>query len=177
MKIEKLSYAGVVVITASIMVYYAYKNIATHYESQIGELTKKLHTEQAINEELYQQSRVLAKEIVLRKDITSLIVDAARSYGLNPMLLAKVIKSESNFRPNPKHALPNVVGPAGVNIKVWKKHIKNNPNSYIGNIYAGAEILSFYVEDSDSLTLALARYKGLSPLGLRQAKAIIKGLK
>ena len=127
----------------------------------------------AQNEALYQENKILANEVTLRQDITSLIVDAARSYNLDPILLAKLIKSESNFRPNPKHALPHVTGPAGINTKVWK-NTKHNPNSYVGNIYAGAEILSHYIEGSDSLTLALARYKGLSPLGLEQAKEIVK---
>lgn len=129
-----------------------------------------------ISEQMYQENKVLANEVVLRQDITSLIVDAARDYNLDPMLLARLIKSESNFRPNPKHALPHIIGPAGINTKVWKD-TKHNPHSYVGNIYTGAEILSFYLEDSDSLTMALTRYKGLSPLGLKQAKEIVKELK
>lgn len=143
------------------------------YHKEVLTLNAQLQVEKQINEALYQENKILAKEIVLRQDITSLIVDAARSYNLDPLLLAKVIKSESNFRPNPKHALPHVVGPAGINTKAWKTTLYN-PNSYVGNIYSGAEILSHYIEDSDSLTLALTRYKGLSPLGLSQAKQIIK---
>ena len=133
----------------------------------------KVKVEQDINEALYQENKILTNEVALRQDITSLIVDAARSYNLDPKLLAKVIKSESNFRPNPKHALPHVIGPAGINTKTWK-HTKHNPNSYVGSYYVGAEILSHYIEDSDSLALALTRYKGLSPLGLSQAKQIVK---
>lgn len=142
----------------------------------IASLKDQIKVDQDINEALYQENKILTNEVVLRQDVTSLIVDAARSYNLDPMLLARVIKSESNFRPNPKHALPHVIGPAGINTKAWK-HTKHNPNSYAGNIYTGAEILSFYLEDSDSLTMALTRYKGLSPLGLKQAKEIVKELK
>ena len=145
------------------------------YRKEVLTLKGQLQIEKDINEALYQENRSLANEVVLRQDITSLIVDAARSYNLDPMLLAKLIKSESNFRPNPKHALPHIIGPAGVNTKVWKTTL-HNPNSYVGNIYAGAEILSYYIEDSDSLTLALVRYKGLSPLGLSQAKQLVKEL-
>ena len=141
--------------------------------STIANLKEQIKVEKQINEDLYQENKILANEVVLRQDITSLIVDAARSYNLDPKLLAKVIKSEGNFRPNPKHALPHVVGPAGINTKVWKTTL-HNPNSYVGNIYSGAEILSHYISDSDSLTLALTRYKGLSPLGLSQAKQIVK---
>lgn len=140
---------------------------------EIANLRDKLKVEADINEALYQENKILVNEVVLRQDITSLIVDAARHYNLEPMLLAKVIKSEGNFRPNPKHSLPHVIGPAGINTKAWK-YTLHNPNSYVGNIYAGAEILSHYIEDSDSLTLALTRYKGLSPLGLSQAKQIVK---
>jgi len=139
-------------------------------------LREDLLVELNVSEQMYQENKILANEVVLRQDITSLIVDAARGYNLDPMLLARLIKSESNFRPNVKHSLPNVVGPAGINTKAWKD-TKHNPNSYVGNIYTGAEILSFYLEDSDSLTMALTRYKGLSPLGLRQAKEIVKELK
>lgn len=153
------------------------------YQEQIKELQEQnkvlredLIIERNISEEMYQENKILANEVVLRQDITSLIVDAARGYNLDPMLLARLIKSESNFRPNVKHSLPHVVGPAGINAKVWKD-TKHNPHSYVGNIYTGAEILSFYLDDSDSLTMALTRYKGLSPLGLKQAKEIVKELK
>jgi len=143
------------------------------YHKEVLSLKAQLQVEKDINEDFYQENKILANEVALRQDITSLVVDAARSYNLDPKLLAKVIKSEGNFRPNPKHALPHVIGPAGINTKAWKTTL-HNPNSYVGNIYAGAEILSHYIEDSDSLTLALTRYKGLSPLGFAQAKQIVK---
>ena len=142
-------------------------------DAKILKLKDDLEVANNIAAEYITENETLANEVVLRQDITSLIVDAARSYNLDPMLLARLIKSESNFRPNPKHATPNIVGPAGINTKAWKS-TKHNPHSYVGNIYTSAEILSHYVEDSDSLTLALTRYKGLSPLGFSQAKQIVK---
>lgn len=142
-------------------------------DARILKLKDDLEVANNIAAEYITENEILANEVVLRQDITSLIVDAARSYNLNPMLLARLIKSESNFRPSPKHATPNIVGPAGINTKAWKS-TKHNPHSYVGNIYTSAEILSHYVEDSDSLTLALTRYKGLSPLGFSQAKQIVK---
>lgn len=145
-------------------------------DNQIAELKIDLEVANSLVAEYITENDILAEEVILRQDITSLIVDAARSYNLNPMLLAKVIKSESNFRPNPKHTLPHIAGPGGINTKAWKS-TKHNPHSYVGNIYSSAEILSHYVEDSDSLTLALTRYKGLSPLGFTQAKEIVKELK
>lgn len=158
---------------ALVLVILAVDQVLEKHHKEVTSLQEQLEVERQIIEDLYKENEILANEVALRQDITSLIVDAARSYNLDPMLLAKVIKSESNFRPNPKHALPHVVGPAGVNTKTWKS-TKHNPHSYVGNIYAGAEILSHYIEDSDSLTLALTRYKGLSPLGFSQAKQIVK---
>lgn len=125
------------------------------------------------NTQMANSVLILSEEVQLRQDITSLIVDAGRSYNIDPKLLAHVIKSESNFRPNPKHAVPHWVGPGGVNIKAWP-HLRNNPYSYTGNIYASAEILSYYLDDSDTTLLALTRYKSLSPQGFAIAKSILK---
>ena len=126
-----------------------------------------------LSESLIEYTASVNEEIQLRQDLTSLIIDAARAYNIDPKLFAINIKAESNFRPNPQHALPHVKGSAGINIKANNK-LKHNANSYVGNIYASAEILARYIETSDSLTLALTRYKGLSPLGFSQAKQVIE---
>ena len=126
-----------------------------------------------LSESLINYTTSVNEELQLRQDLTSLIIDAARSYNIDPKLLAITIKSESNFRPNPQHALPYVKGSAGINVKANNK-LKHNASSYVGNVYASAEILSRYIETSDSLTLALTRYKGLSPQGFGQAKEILK---
>ena len=126
-----------------------------------------------LSEALINYTTAVNEELQLRQDLTSLIIDASRSYNIDPKLLAITIKSESNFRPNPQHALPHVKGSAGINVKANNK-LKHNASSYVGNVYASAEILAGYIETSDSLTLALTRYKGLSPQGFGQAKEIIK---
>lgn len=126
-----------------------------------------------LSEALIEYTTSVNDELQLRQDLTSLIIDASRSYNIDPKLLAITIKSESNFRPDPKHALPQVTGSSGINTKANSK-LKHNPYSYVGNIYASAEILSRYIETSDSLALALTRYKGLSPQGFGQAKEILK---
>ena len=126
-----------------------------------------------LSESLINYTTSVNEELQLRQDLTSLIIDASRSYNIDPKLLAITIKSESNFRPNPQHALPHVKGSSGINVKANDK-LKHNASSYVGNVYASAEILSRYIETSDSLTLALTRYKGLSPQGFGQAKEIIK---
>lgn len=126
-----------------------------------------------LSESLINYTTSVNEELQLRQDLTSLIIDASRSYNIDPKLLAITIKSESNFRPNPQHALSHVKGSAGINVKANNK-LKHNASSYVGNVYASAEILAGYIETSDSLTLALTRYKGLSPQGFGQAKEIIK---
>lgn len=126
-----------------------------------------------LSESLIEYTASVNEEIQLRQDLTSLIIDASRAYNIDPKLFAINIKSEGNFRPDPKHALPYVKGSAGINTKANNK-LKHNAHSYVGNIYASAEILARYIETSDSLTLALTRYKGLSPQGFGQAKEVLK---
>ena len=126
-----------------------------------------------LSEALINYTTSVNEELQLRQDLTSLIIDASRSYNIDPKLLAITIKSESNFRPNPQHTLPHVKGSAGINVKANNK-LKHNASSYVGNVYASAEILAGYIETSDSLILALTRYKGLSPQGFSQAKEIVK---
>lgn len=135
------------------------------------QLRSDLRTTASTYQAMIEYTTTVNDELQLRENLTSVIIDAARSYNLDPKLLAAVIKSESNFRPNPSHAIGQV-GPGGVNVKAHK-HLQHNPYSYVGNIYASAEILAKYVDDSDSLTLAVTRYKSLSPLGMIYAKQVI----
>ena len=150
-----------------------YNATITDYKTSINNYKQDNAILIELSEALIDYTTTVNEEIQLRQDLTSLIIDAARSYNIDPKLLAIIIKSESNFRPSPQHKLPQVVGSSGINTKAHKT-LKHNPNSYTGNIYASAEILAKYIEDSDSLTLAIARYKGLSPLGLKFAKEIVK---
>ena len=160
------------VIMAGINWYTVY-TLHEEYSLELSKLQKQLKIAEQISEDYYEENKILANEVILRQDITSVIVSAAREYKIDPMLLAKVIKSESNFRPNPHHKLPYVIGPGGINTKVWKR-LKHNPHSYVGNIYCSAEILSRYLENSDSLIEAITKYKGFSKLGLKQAKEVVK---
>ena len=139
------------------------------YENTI--LKTDIKTTASTYQAMIEYTIAVNDEIKLREDLTSVIVDAARSYKLDPKLLAIVIKSESNFRPNPSHGIGQI-GPGGVNVK-FHKTLNHNPYSYVGNIYASAEILSKYVDDSDSLTLAITRYKSISPLGMIYAKQVV----
>ena len=156
---------------------------ALHYYTmtvKVDQLTTDLNTaqttiskQQSDNEQMALIILSLVDEVQLRQDITSLIVDAARAYNIDPKLLANLIKSESNFRPNIKHSVPHVECMAGINNKAHPKTLYN-PSSITGCVYAAAEILAKYIDESDGLTLALTKYKGFSPLGHTQAKAVIK---
>ena len=164
-------YAFMVLVLSVLVITSKHENTELRLENQ------RLNTDMNITANTYlamiEYVVTVNEEIQLRQDLTSLIIDAARTYSIEPMMLAKVIKSESNFRPNPNHGLPQIKGSAGINTNAHKQ-LKNNASSYTGDIYSAAEILARYVEDSDSLTLAIARYKGLSPLGLSQAKSVVK---
>ena len=139
----------------------------------VPEFNATISQQQSDNAAMASTILALTEEVQLRQDITSLIVDAARAYNVDPKLLANLIKSESNFRPNIKHSVPHVECMAGINNKAHPKTLYN-PSSITGCIYASAEILAKYIDESDGLTLALTKYKGFSPLGHTQAKAVIK---
>ena len=150
-----------------------YNATITDYKTSINNYKQDNAILVELSESLINYTTAVNEEIQLRQDLTSLIIDASRSYNIDPKLLDVTIKSESNFRPNPQHTLPHVKGSAGINVKANNK-LKHNASSYVGNVYASAEILAGYIETSDSLTLALTRYKGLSPQGFGQAKEILK---
>lgn len=173
-KIQSLSWFLMMIVSVvlimSILNLYS-KNAELHLKNQV--LVNDIVITANTYEAMIHYVESVNEELQLREDLTSLIIDAARSYNLDARLLALVIKSESNFRPNPKHSSPDWIGAGGINIKAHKT-LKNNPHTYTGNIYASAEILAKYIDDSDSLTLAIARYKGLSPLGLKFAKEIVR---
>lgn len=153
---------GIIVALSAISGFFLYENATLRADLRVTASTYQA---------MIEYTTAVNDEIKLRQDLTSVIVDAARHYKLDPKLLAAVIKSEGNFRPNPTHAIGQV-GPGGVNVK-FHKSLTHNPYSYVGNIYASAEILAKYVDDSDSLLLAVTRYKSLSPLGMIYAKQVL----
>lgn len=161
-----------ILLALSIVCYQFYSS----WSNKLLEIEKlqKLTTEQhSDNQAMAATILILADEVQLRQDITSLIVDASRHYNVDPRLIANLIKSESNFRPNISHSLPQVRCMSGINLKAHPK-VLYNPDTITGCIFASAEVLSKYIEDSDGLTLALTKYKGFSPLGHTQAKQVIK---
>lgn len=167
-------YLPIVVFSLGIFIFAVFMTIRfDQLRSDLDTANQTITQMRSDNTQMANSVLFLSEEVQLRQDITSLIIDAGRSYNIDPKLLAHVIKSESNFRPNPRHAVSHWVGPGGVNVKAWP-HLRNNPYSYTGNIYASAEILSYYLDDSDTTLLALTRYKSLSPQGFAIAKSILK---
>ena len=108
--------------------------------------------------------------------IQGVIYEAGKHFKVDPLLLTAIIKSESNFRPYPKHKLKHVVGIAGINVNAHKETLLYNPYSVKGNIYASAQIVSAYNKDNN-MTIALAKYKGYSKLGKQQALEVIEDYK
>ena len=115
-----------------ISAYFLYsENMKLKSQNQV--LVDDISTIANTYESMIQYVESVNDELELRQDLTSLIIDAARSYNIDPKLLAIIIKSESNFRPSPQHKLSQVVGSSGINTKAHKT-LKHNPNSYTGNI-------------------------------------------
>lgn len=162
----------VLLVFSSLTIYLLIDQRTNIYQKLISQ-QETIDKQASDNEQMALTILSLVDEVQLRQDITSLIVDAARAYNVDPKLLANLIKSESNFRPNIKHSVPHVECMAGINNKAHPKTLYN-PSSITGCIYAAAEILAKYIDESDGLTLALTKYKGFSPLGHTQAKAVIK---
>lgn len=171
--IDILFWFGMVVVLSIGLVYYT-KEMDNRFLDKVFELEK-------VKEELVASIQTidgleatigqLEEEVQLRQDITSLIVDAGRSYNVSPMLLAQLIKSESNFRPSPNHKLPFVVGSGGINTKANPK-TRNNPHSYVGGIYASSERLNMEIEKHSNLYNAIIGYKGFNLQGREQADKI-----
>lgn len=108
--------------------------------------------------------------------IQGVIYEAGEHYKVDPLLLTAIIKSESNFRPYPKHKLKHVIGISGINVKEHLEILTNNPYSLKGNIRSSAEILSYYNKDNN-ITKAVAKYKGYNKEGLAQAAIVIEDYK
>ena len=150
--------------------FYSLYDIAQLEVYKLQKLTTEQHAD---NQAMAATILIFSDEVQLRQDITSLIIDASRHYNVDPRLIANLIKSESNFRPNVKHSLPQVRCMSGINLKAHPK-VLYNPDTITGCVFASAELLSKYIENSDSLTLALTKYKGFSLLGYTQAKQVIR---
>ena len=163
----------VVLLVFSSLTIYLLIDQRTNIYQKLTSQQETIDKQASDNEQMALTILSLVDEVQLRQDITSLIVDAARAYNVDPKLLANLIKSESNFRHNIKHSVPHVECMAGINNKAHPKTLYN-PSSITGCVYASAEILAKYINESDGLTLALTKYKGFSPLGHTQAKAVIK---
>lgn len=102
--------------------------------------------------------------------------------GHSPYIQASLLASESDFKSNPRHAIRTVYGMGGIYADVWADDLKDvgiitcnkdllNP---MKNIESSAFVVSTFMKSSKSTYVALAKYKGYSPLGKSQAQAVIR---
>lgn len=131
-------------------------------QKQLDELKKDVNDLKTILE---------LSEFMHNKDyeLAKFTLDSAKKYDLDPILLTILINSESSYRKNVKHKLPQVKGLAGIHTKWWKMPI-NTPQEQID---AGAFVLKHYIDKSPNLQLALTRYKGRSNLGKKRANFVL----
>lgn len=83
-----------------------------------------------------------------------------------------MIASESSFRSR-SHALGCVIGLCGINLGCGSV-IPYDPYSDYGNILVSAKLLRDYKDIYKTDLKALARYKGYSALGFRQAENVME---
>lgn len=69
-----------------------------------------------------------------------------------------------------------MVGICGINTKA-NKNLPYNPYTTKGNIYCSAYLLKQYLDIYGNYREAIARYKGYSKLGFKQADKVLKELK
>lgn len=92
-----------------------------------------------------------------KNDLTSVIEEKAKKYGIDPRLLEAVIKVESNF--NPKAISPKgAMGLMQLIPSTAKRFGVKNPFDIEENIEAGTKYLRTLIDRFGSLELALAAY-------------------
>lgn len=112
----------------------------------------------------------------------SKIMREAAKRGHSPYIQASLLASESDFRTNPRHAIRTVYGMGGIYADVWADDLKDvgiitcnrdllNP---MKNIESSAFVVATFMKSSKSTYVALAKYKGYSPLGKSQAREVIR---
>jgi len=105
---------------------------------------------------------------------TLIIMEAARTNEVSPIVLASLIFTESSFK-KVKHSEPGVIGLCGINTNIWTNICPYNPTTNKGNIYASAWILKHYLKKGKGdYRKAITYYKGWSKKGKRQAKNVLK---
>ena len=162
----------VVLLTASVFfnaivggINYQLKHKLTNKEADFNITTTSL----VLLEEAFNDLNSKCQDM---NTIQGVIYEAGKHFKIDPLLLTEVIKSESNFRPYPKHKLKHVIGMSGINVKEHLEILQYNPYSVKGNIWASAQILDHYNKDGN-MTKAIAKYKGYSKEGIKQAEEVI----
>tara|TARA_A100001037_G_C15138027_1_gene632136 strand:- start:1409 stop:2029 length:621 start_codon:yes stop_codon:yes gene_type:complete len=103
-------------------------------------------------------SRAFNLDIGTSRDFSGWILEASQRHKIVPELLAGLIFAESSFRKNARSPV-GAIGPAQVRPEFWAKFCGSadleDPEN---NIYCGAQILSYFIEQCGELVCGLAAY-------------------
>jgi hypothetical protein len=149
-------------------------------EKKEKELKKFVATKENLKRFIAEKNPSLPEHLTERYAIK--IMNCSIKNGNSCNVQSVLLASESSFTPNPKHAIPAVLGMGGIYTTVWsdelKKEgiIKSNKDLLdpMINIEASSYILSVFMKSSPTTFIALAKYKGYSKLGKSQAAAVLK---
>ena len=120
----------------------------------------------------YEQDAII--ELGASEKQTLIIMEAARTNKVSPIILASLIFTESSFK-EVRHSEPGVIGLCGINTNVWSDICPYDPHNNRGNIYASAWILKHYLKRSKgNYHKAITYYKGWSKKGKKQARNVLK---
>jgi len=146
-----------------------------------SELKKLTLVKEKIKNHILAKNSDISEKVADKYAMT--IVKESNKRGHSPIIQTALLDSESSFRSNPKHALGGVVGMGGIYWNVWKDQLRKEGIAYskedlrnpIVNIKASAYVVSCYMKEChQNNRLALAHYKGFSPLGRSQAENVLQ---
>lgn len=101
-------------------------------------------------------------------EVAAVIVDVADEYGLDSLLVAAIICSESSFKISSKNDSSNCIGLMQVRTRVWTKDLirekiiksEKDLEAAHNNVRAGCYILSKCINSTDNIYQALLLYNG-----------------
>ena len=133
---------------------------------EVSDLTKELNSFKATAQSLEElgASPQQAKEIIV----------ASGTYGVDPLILGSLCKTESDFTQSCTHALPYVIGAFGISIKDHRD-LPASPYTFLGNAKCSAFILKQNLDKyHGNYKKALTAYKGICTLGRHRADEVLE---
>lgn len=156
----------------------AFSESSNHLAKRIDTLQKEndrlvLSNELALERvNYYKVNKEYLKSIGATDNQADLVLKASTVHNIDPKLLGALIASESAFK-NTNHSLKCVVGVAGINTQCGSV-LLYDPHMEAGNIMNAAKLLKDYKMLYGTNLKAVARYKGYSKKGFRQAENVMK---